>query len=69
MPRLEELKAAAALAADAAIWVYEDEIKKIQTETDDEEDFDECAEEYWEEVSKKPNPEEVELVCLSHWKR
>jgi hypothetical protein len=27
------------------------------------------AEEYWEEVSKKPNPEEVELVCLSHWKK
>jgi hypothetical protein len=27
------------------------------------------AEEYWEEVSEKPNPEEVELVCLSHWKR
>jgi len=25
------------------------------------------AEEYWEEVSKLPNPEEVELVCLSHW--
>jgi hypothetical protein len=27
------------------------------------------AEEYWETVSKLPNPEEVELVCLSHWKR
>jgi hypothetical protein len=25
------------------------------------------AEKYWEEVSKLPNPEEVELVCLSHW--
>jgi len=27
------------------------------------------AEEYWEEVSKLPNPEGVELVCLSHWKK
>jgi hypothetical protein len=27
------------------------------------------AEEYWETVSKLPNPEEVELVCLSHWKK
>jgi hypothetical protein len=27
------------------------------------------AEKYWEEVSKLPNPEKVELVCLSHWKR
>jgi hypothetical protein len=27
------------------------------------------AEEYWDVVSKLPNPEEVELVCLSHWKR
>jgi hypothetical protein len=27
------------------------------------------AAEYWEEVSKLPNPEEVELVCLSHWKK
>jgi hypothetical protein len=27
------------------------------------------AEKYWEEASKLPNPEEVELVCLSHWQR
>ena len=27
------------------------------------------AEEHWDEVVKLPNPEEVELVCLSHWKR
>jgi len=27
------------------------------------------AEEYWEEVSRLPNPENVELVCLSHWKK
>ena len=27
------------------------------------------AEEYWEEASELPNPEGVELVCLSHWKR
>ena len=27
------------------------------------------AEEYWETVSKLPNPEKVELVCLSHWKK
>jgi len=27
------------------------------------------AEKYWEEASKLPNPEEVELVCLSHWKK
>jgi len=27
------------------------------------------AEKYWEEVSKLPNPEKVELVCLSHWQR
>ena len=27
------------------------------------------AEEYWEGVSKLPNPENVELVCLSHWKQ
>ena len=27
------------------------------------------AEKYWEEVSKLPNPEEVELVCLSHWQK
>jgi len=27
------------------------------------------AEHYWEEVSKLPNPEDVELVCLSHWKK
>ena len=27
------------------------------------------AEEYWESVSKLPNPENVELVCLSHWKQ
>jgi hypothetical protein len=27
------------------------------------------AEKYWEEVSKLPNPEEVELVCLSHWNK
>ena len=25
------------------------------------------AEKYWEDVSQLPNPEEVELVCLSHW--
>lgn len=27
------------------------------------------AEKYWEKVVKLPNPEKVELVCLSHWKR
>ena len=27
------------------------------------------AEEYWDQVSKLPNPENVELVCLSHWKQ
>ena len=27
------------------------------------------AEEYWEEVVKLPNPENVELVCLSHWEK
>ena len=27
------------------------------------------AEEHWDTVSKLPNPEEVELVCLSHWEK
>lgn len=27
------------------------------------------AEKYWEEVNKLPNPENVELVCLSLWSR
>ena len=27
------------------------------------------AEEYWDVVSKLPNPEHVELVCLSHWEK
>jgi len=27
------------------------------------------AEKYWEDVSQLPNPEEVELVCLSHWNK
>ena len=27
------------------------------------------AEEHWDEVVKLPNPEEVHLVCLSHWKK
>ena len=27
------------------------------------------AEEYWEKVSKLPNPENVKLVCLSHWEK
>jgi len=27
------------------------------------------AEEYWEEVNKLPNPEGVELICLSLWEK
>ena len=27
------------------------------------------AEEYWEAVNNLPNPHEVELICLSHWKK
>lgn len=27
------------------------------------------AAEYWEEVSKLPNPHKVKLICLSHWEK
>lgn len=27
------------------------------------------AEEYWEDVMKLPNPEDCELICLSHWEK
>jgi len=27
------------------------------------------AEEYWDTVVKLPNPEQVKLVCLSHWEK
>ena len=27
------------------------------------------AEEYWDKVSKLPNPHDVKLICLSHWEK